>query len=419
MDRSCTSEPNHSTAMRTVGSAALELLLSAAAGERRKPASASSAGPVVSEAPVLRQPQNGFRAGSKPQENPAPDVYPGYRSPLSKTESKPAGAWSPNLSVLVARRGNPPTQPRLEHRYYLPSDAWRLSLLGRGDGLVQSVRAQLGTLQHLGDQLLPNRARRRVPLRPTRNLEFRSGFAVHLLRVPGPAPKAWHLDQHGWPWPRPRQCFHRTAVAFAQVRTNLSRRLCHRTRSLPGVARLFPLLQLSAPAPGVGLSDIGRSVPAQIQKEEVTFLMRALPSSSRDLPLLLPEWMLFALLQMAACRTLEMLARGTGLRGDATRAPMQVRNGWRPHRRHLTQPASPSKDEPIFCPNDGVHLNEPAQFRRTFRDAGRSAMVVERESCPRQASTTCQVEGTRRYRGYRLSTSAWAGPQAHPHARQQ
>ena len=84
--------------------------------------------------------------------------------------------------------------------------------------------------------------------------------------------------------------------------------------------------------------------------------MRALPSSSRDLPLLLPEWMLFALLQMAACRTLEMLARGTGLRGDATRAPMQVRNGWRPHRRHLTQPASPSKDEPIFCPNDGVHL---------------------------------------------------------------
>src|SRR5947199_144545 len=203
MDRSCTSEPNHSTAMRTVGSAALELLLSAAAGERRKPASASSAGPVVSEAPVLRQPQNGCRAGSKPQENPAPDAYPGYRSPLSKTESKPAGAWSPNLSVLVARRGNPPTQPRLEHRYYLPSDAWRLSLLGRGDGLVQSVRAQLGTLQHLGDQLLPNRARRRVPLRPTRNLEFRSGFAVHLLRVPGPAPKAWHLDQHGWPGPRP------------------------------------------------------------------------------------------------------------------------------------------------------------------------------------------------------------------------
>ena len=81
--------------------------------------------------------------------------------------------------------------------------------------------------------------------------------------------------------------------------------------------------------------------------------MRALPSSSRDLPLLLPEWMLFALLQMAACRTLEMLARGTGLRGDATRAPMQVRNGWRPHRRHLTQPASLSKDDRFFVQTMG------------------------------------------------------------------
>jgi hypothetical protein len=81
--------------------------------------------------------------------------------------------------------------------------------------------------------------------------------------------------------------------------------------------------------------------------------MRALPSSSRDLPLLLPEWMLFPLLQMAACRTLEMLARGTGLRGDATRAPMQVRNGWRPHRRHLTQPASLSKDDRFFVQTMG------------------------------------------------------------------
>src|SRR5947209_9641289 len=136
MDRSCTPEPNHSTAMRTVGSAALELLLSAAAGERRKSGSAPPAGPVVSEAPVLWQPQNGCRAGSKPQENPTPDAYPGHRSPLSKTESKPAGAWSPNLSVLVERRGNPPAQPRMDHRYYLTSYARRHSHLGFCDGLT-------------------------------------------------------------------------------------------------------------------------------------------------------------------------------------------------------------------------------------------------------------------------------------------
>jgi len=82
-------------------------------------------------------------------------------------------------------------------------------------------------------------------------------------------------------------------------------------------------------------------------------MMRALPSSTRDLTLLLPEWMLFALLQVAHCRTLEMLARGTGLRGDATRAPMQVRNGWRLDRHLLTQPASPSKDRRFFVQTMG------------------------------------------------------------------
>src|SRR5437763_6145385 len=74
MDRSCASEPEHSTAMRTAGSAAFELLLSAAAGERSKSASAPPARSVVFEAPLLRQPQNGCRAGSEPKAHPAHDA---------------------------------------------------------------------------------------------------------------------------------------------------------------------------------------------------------------------------------------------------------------------------------------------------------------------------------------------------------
>src|SRR4051812_18448709 len=66
--------------------------------------------------------------------------------------------------------------------------------------------------------------------------------------------------------------------------------------------------------------------------------------------------MLFALPQGNPCRTLEMLARGTGLRGDATRAPMQVRNGWRLHRR-LTKPASPSKDDRFLVQTMGSTSN--------------------------------------------------------------
>src|SRR3984893_11369840 len=56
------------------------------------------------------------------------------------------------------------------------------------------------------------------------------------------------------------------------------------------------------------------------------------------------------------CRTMEGLDRRTGQRRDATRAPNQARNGWRPHGRLLGQPASPSKDRPNFVQNDGGHL---------------------------------------------------------------
>src|SRR5580698_5560870 len=59
MDRSRASVPQHSTAVRTAGSAALNLLPPAAAGKCGEPATAPQTRPVVHEAPVLWQPQNG------------------------------------------------------------------------------------------------------------------------------------------------------------------------------------------------------------------------------------------------------------------------------------------------------------------------------------------------------------------------
>src|ERR1700694_4427214 len=329
MDRSPSSASQRPTAMRTAGSAALDLLLSAAAGERGEPASAPPARPVVLETPVLRQPQNGRRTGSEPQAHPAADAHSGHRSPLPQTELEPPGTGSPDLPVPAARHGNSPAQPRLEHRYYLHSDAGRLSVPGRGDGLVQSLRAQLGTLQYDGDRLLPDGARRRVPLRPTRNLELRSGLAVHLGRLPGAAQEARCRDQHGWSRTRARQRIHRTAVALAQVRVDLSRRLRHRPRTVPGAGKLLPLLQPPASTSGAGLSDAGRLVPAQIQKEKVILMMGALPPTPRDLALLFSRMDAFLFTENSTCRTIEMLDRRIGQRRDATRAPIQARNGWR------------------------------------------------------------------------------------------
>src|SRR5712692_2929602 len=344
MDRSATSAPQHSAAVRTAGSAALDLLLPAAAGERREPAPAPPARPTVHEAPVLRQPQDGRRAGGEPQAHPATHAHTGHRSPLSQAELEPPRAGSPDLPVPTARRRDRKTQPRLEHRYYIPSDARCLPVPCRRDGLGQPLRTQLGTLQHHGNRLLPGRAQRRVPLRPTPNLELRSGLAVHFGRLPGSAEEAWDLHQHGWPRPRARQRLHRAAVALAQVRTDLPRRLCHRPRTVSGVGKLLPLLQSPAAAPSARLSDAGGSVPAQGKKEEVTFLMGAPPPNPRDLALLFSRMDAFRFTRNGTCRTIETLARRIGLSRDGTRAPMQVRNGWRPSGRLRGQPAAPSKN---------------------------------------------------------------------------
>src|SRR5450432_2161908 len=348
MDRSRIFAAQHSAAVRTAGSAALHLLLSAAAGDRGEPAPDAPVRRVVPEMPVLREPQDGLRAAHQSQTRATADADSGHRSPLSQTELEPPGTGSQDLPVSAARRGNPPAQPRLEHRYYLHSDAWRLSGSGRGDGLVQPLRAQLGTVQHHGDRLLPGRASGGIPLRPTRNLELRSGFAVHCGRLPGSAEEARGLTQYGWPRSRTRQCFHRTPVALFEVRTDLSRRLRHRPRTVSGPGKLLPLLQSPAAAPGSRLSDAGRSVPAQGKKEKVTLIMGAPPPSPRDLALLFSRMDAFRFTRNGACRTIETLARRIGLSRDGTRAPMQVRNGWRPSGRRSDQPAAPSKNGRFF-----------------------------------------------------------------------
>src|SRR6266699_116017 len=355
MDRSTTSAPECSAAMRAARCASLDLLSPAAAGERGEPASAPAARRAVPGLPVLRQPSHGRHAGGQPQTHPAADAHSGYRSALPETELEPPRSRSRDLSVPAARRLHRTAQPSLEHRYYLHSDAGRLPLPGGRDGLVQPLRAQLGTLQYDGDRLLFGRAGGGVPFRPARNLELRSGVPVHLARLSGAAEEARHLHQHGWTRTSARQRFHRAPVAQPEVRTHLPWRLRQRGRSVPSAGRLLPLLQSPASAPGAGLSDAGGSVPAQIPKGKVIPLMGdAVPQTPWDLTLLSTRMDAFRFTRTGDCRTIDLLARSIGPRRDATRAPMQVRNGGRPHgRRLLGQPAAPSKDCRFFVQTMG------------------------------------------------------------------
>ena len=57
------------------------------------------------------------------------------------------------------------------------------------------------------------------------------------------------------------------------------------------------------------------------------------PQTPWDLALLFSRMDAFRFTRNGTCRTIDLLARRIGLRRDATRAPMQVRNGWRPQGR--------------------------------------------------------------------------------------
>src|SRR6202140_1910955 len=286
MDRSTTFEPECSAAVRTARRASFDLLSPATAGERGEPASAPAARRVVLGLSVFRQPSHGRHAGGQPQTHPAFDAHSGYRSALPETELEPPGTRSRDLPVPVTRRLHRAAQSSLEHRYYVCSDAWRLPLPGGRDGLVQPLRAQLGTLQYHGDRLLSGRAGSGVPLRPTRNLELRSGVPVHLARFFGAAKKARHLHQHGWTGSCAGQRFHRAPVAHSEVRTHLPRRLRQRGRSVPSAGLLLPFLQSPAPTPGARIPHAGRSVPAPKKKEKVIAMMvGSAPQTPRDLAL--------------------------------------------------------------------------------------------------------------------------------------
>ena len=76
--------------------------------------------------------------------------------------------------------------------------------------------------------------------------------------------------------------------------------------------------------------------------------MGAPPPNPRDLPLLLTRMDAFCFTRNGSCRTIVLLARRIGLSRDGTRAPMQVRNGWRPSGRRSDQPAAPSKNGRFF-----------------------------------------------------------------------
>src|SRR5689334_6684023 len=352
MDRPKTSS-HGAAAMPVARRAALHLLLPAAAGESGELVSAAEARRAVPGMSVLWQPPHGCHIGGRPHTYPAADVDDGDRSALSEAQSEPPSTGARDLPIPAAGRLDRTAQSSLEHRYYLCSDAWRLSLPGGGDGLVQPLCAQLGTVQHHGDRLLPGRPGSSVPFRSARDLEFRSGIAVHLGGFPCATEKTRDLHQYGWARPRPGQCLYRAVVAQSQIRADLPRRLCQWRRALSRTGELLPFLQPPTPAPVPELPHTRRPLSTPTHTENVIALMGgSAPQTPRDLSLFSSRVDGFALAVLSDCRTIVGLDRKTGQRRDPTRAPNQARSGWRPSGRLLDS-------RPHYLRNDEILSKQP------------------------------------------------------------
>ena len=177
------------------------------------------------------------------------------------------------------------------------------------------------------------------------------------------------------------QRFHRTLMAIAEVRTHLSRRLRRWTATVRGAGALLPLLQSPAPTPGAGLQNARGSVPPRVNKETPVIEMGALPPNPRDLAQFFARMDDFAFVLTAVRRTMETLDRRVGQRRDATRAPIQVRNGWRSHDRLLLTPPPRHLRTVVFLSNRWGPLHSRS-FRRSRKTSSPGCSRFHR--CPRQ-----------------------------------
>ena len=161
MHRTGSFSTEHRAAMRVAGLGTFQLLLPAAAGERRESAADAAVGRVVSGASLLRQPADGHCSfqgmgpGSEPQTGAAMHAADGTGSFVSPTQPEPAGAGTRDFPVFTAWLGDPAMQSSLEQRHHLRSDARRILVSNGGVGLVQSLRAELGVVQYFGRLVLP------------------------------------------------------------------------------------------------------------------------------------------------------------------------------------------------------------------------------------------------------------------------
>ena len=280
MDRGWTFGFEHGAAVSVDESFAVRVVLRTARRERTELGTDAALGRAVHQHAILRCAQNDRRAQEtglrrQSETSPAITAADGTGSDLSETKTIHARLWPSHLPIPVTQRRDHSAESSLVERYNVYPAAKRFHLSGGGDGLVQPVRAQLGDIDEHGCGILLLGAGMGATSRPSRNLQHRSGSAVHQRSIHQPVGGAEYPDQHGRPWPRVGQRFCRTAMENGEIRRCLFEGLQRSSRRGSKSWTVLPVLQSTAASSSVELSNAGsclskigvRPKPQEVRKD--------------------------------------------------------------------------------------------------------------------------------------------------------
>ena len=262
MDRDRTQSAIDRGTMRVGWVGALDVLLRAGGRERRESQVDAGNRRALPQAAVLRLAADdrlAFRAGVGGQREAcgAVDAGDGVGGKCSGAAHQPQASRAPGLPVFTAGSQSPATQSGVVLGHHLRADAAGISVSGGGNGLVQSIRAGLGVVQHVGGFVLRRGAHAGAGDRLPGDLQHRPGGAVYQREVYRDTPGCRNTDQHGRPGSGAGQRDGGAVVAQCEVRGDLFVELSRWDRGLAGIESVLPLLQHRATTSGIGKQNAG------------------------------------------------------------------------------------------------------------------------------------------------------------------
>lgn len=264
MDRPRISATEYQPTVQSVERRPIELVLRTGTnGKRREHSPDARNRRAVHQVAVLRVPADNERIAqaemeSEQEKSGTADAYYGAASDIARTSYKQAASGTQDIPVSAQRPENKGSERGLVRGYYVRSDAWGLHVSGGCYGLVQQIHSGLGTVEHSGVGVLCGGVEKSFGgTWAARDIEHRSGFAVHEYELYRGAQGGGDPNQHG----RQRSCagqrVHRKIVEEREVRRHIPARLSRRYLRTRRSWSVFQLLQHGASSFFAWISNAG------------------------------------------------------------------------------------------------------------------------------------------------------------------